>query len=924
MADKAEVKPLLSGFRRFVRRPTVLALLVIIVGLTLTMLGVMQTQAAQRRDSVDATNRRTAAVAAAIRQELVRYRDTLRETAVAIGSHEEIDAVTFNSITSPLTRSRLGGAASLLYVVPAATEQVPAVQAYWRRKGSDGLVLRPAGRGHDHTFLVLGRTLDGRPLNYGIDVSQVPEPAEAMHSARRTDDVSVSDAYRLLKDRSLPRSQQQLSVIMAAPVHAPDDAYGRQGEFRGWVLMSLRSGNLLRSVLSELSQGLINVSLSAALADGRPVTVAEFRSGSAGPDQPVREVDVPAGDRLWRLRVQATELDGRLRAPDLPLVTTRGIGGIVLSVLAAGLALILSTSRQRGLKRIDEATAAARHAEAEARRHSDLLQAVMDSISDGVSVVDQEGRYLLRNPAGQRILGRDGADEVAGPMDPRIRRQFFEPDGTTLFPAAELPLLRALAGESVDEVEILVRVAGNPEPSVITASSRPLISASGQIGAVVVFRDVTVQKKTTAELGEANERLSTELDRRVATEIELLAVMQGLADQQAYLTEILDGLKIAVMTCDTDGTIVHRNLTGRQWSPNGDGPLSLDTFVTMTGFTDLDGGTLPLERLPLHRSLQGEIVEDEELLTNPDRGEPRRLLVNSRPLHDAAGKRVGAVSSAFDVTMLREREAELRDFAGAVAHDLKGPLAAIVGHLEIITDLVAVNGEPPERLTRSLGRADGAAQRMTQLINGLLDYVIARDAPLKLARLDLGALVGSVIEERTAHLRLTGDAAAPDIFCGPMPTLVADPHMLRQVLDNLIGNAIKYTREGERARIDISARYLPDGLVQVDIADRGIGIPADQQDKVFRTFHRAHRNAGYHGTGLGLPICKRIIERHDGVIGVSDNPGGGSRFFFTLPASGEPALRPADEKIGGSRGAAGSTGWNAGQSTPAGSPGLRG
>jgi hypothetical protein len=114
--------------------------------------------------------------------------------------------------------------------------------------------------------------------------------------------------------------------------------------------------------------------------------------------------------------------------------------------------------------------------------------------------------------------------------------------------------------------------------------------------------------------------------------------------------------------------------------------------------------------------------------------------------------------------------------------------------------------------------------------------------------------------------------------------------MLRHVLDNLIGNALKYVRPDAKPRVDVTASPAPAGGVRVEVADRGIGIPDLDKPEVFESFHRSTAAAGYAGTGLGLAICRRIVERHGGAIGVADNPGGGTRFYFTLPDHAEEAL----------------------------------
>jgi hypothetical protein len=110
--------------------------------------------------------------------------------------------------------------------------------------------------------------------------------------------------------------------------------------------------------------------------------------------------------------------------------------------------------------------------------------------------------------------------------------------------------------------------------------------------------------------------------------------------------------------------------------------------------------------------------------------------------------------------------------------------------------------------------------------------------------------------------------------------------MLRHVVDNLIGNSLKYVQAGRAARIDVTAGPAAAGWTRVEVADRGIGIPDEDKPNIFESFHRAPTAAGYAGTGLGLAICRRIVERHGGAIGVTDNPGGGTRFHFTLPLAG--------------------------------------
>ena len=118
-----------------------------------------------------------------------------------------------------------------------------------------------------------------------------------------------------------------------------------------------------------------------------------------------------------------------------------------------------------------------------------------------------------------------------------------------------------------------------------------------------------------------------------------------------------------------------------------------------------------------------------------------------------------------------------------------------------------------------------------------------------------------------------------------------DEVLLRQLLDNLIGNAVKYVAPGVRPEIEVTGHQSADEL-EVRVSDNGIGIPPDEREQIFDTFHRAHAQ-GYRGTGLGLSICRQIVERHGGSIRVEAAAGGGSAFVITLPTRTLPTTEPA-------------------------------
>jgi signal transduction histidine kinase len=221
-----------------------------------------------------------------------------------------------------------------------------------------------------------------------------------------------------------------------------------------------------------------------------------------------------------------------------------------------------------------------------------------------------------------------------------------------------------------------------------------------------------------------------------------------------------------------------------------------------------------------------------------------------------------------DVTEQRRTEAELRSFADLVAHDLREPVTAI-RHLVGLLERRA--GEPPSPEVLGLLRA--SAERAHELIDGVLEY--ARAGELRSEPVDLDALMAQVGEDLGPRL----EEAAATLAIGDLPAVEGDPRQLRRVLQNLVGNAVKYRGE-QPPRVEVVARRRQAEWVVI-VRDNGIGVDPDQAGRIFDMFSRGRSDAD--GTGIGLAVCRRVIEAHGGDIWVEPAEGGGSEFCFTLP-----------------------------------------
>ena len=228
---------------------------------------------------------------------------------------------------------------------------------------------------------------------------------------------------------------------------------------------------------------------------------------------------------------------------------------------------------------------------------------------------------------------------------------------------------------------------------------------------------------------------------------------------------------------------------------------------------------------------------------------------------------------------LREREAELTGFAAAAVDHLHAPLHTIAGFTELLQEDTAPHLDAAAR--GFLDRISASTARMLTLVDDLLTYSTASDTALKLQPVDAGGLALGVVAGRLDEVH----GERPSIDVGDLPAVTADAELLGEVLSQLVGNAVRFVRHGTAARVTLGAREHTPGWWRIEVADRGIGVPEEQRTRIFAPFHRAPSAEGFPGTGLGLAVCRRIVALHGGEIGVEPNPGGGSVFWFTLPAS---------------------------------------
>jgi light-regulated signal transduction histidine kinase (bacteriophytochrome) len=233
--------------------------------------------------------------------------------------------------------------------------------------------------------------------------------------------------------------------------------------------------------------------------------------------------------------------------------------------------------------------------------------------------------------------------------------------------------------------------------------------------------------------------------------------------------------------------------------------------------------------------------------------------------------------------LLAERNTELEQFAYVASHDLQEPLRMVSSFLQLLQR--RYSGQLDERADEYINYAVDGSKRMQTLIRDLLAYSRVGSQEQTFEAIPLSEVIETVLQTLQVSVAETGAR----IEYGVLPTVLGDRGQLEQLFQNLIANALKF-RGDDPPRVGIEARPV-DAMWQVWVEDNGIGIAEAHRERIFQIFQRLHNRDEFEGTGIGLAVCKKIVERHGGRIWAESPEAGGTRFVFTLPdeASGPPA-----------------------------------
>ncbi len=537
-------------------------------------------------------------------------------------------------------------------------------------------------------------------------------------------------------------------------------------------------------------------------------------------------------------------------------------------------------------------------------------EAMIGGMSDGVLLVDGEGKSVFINPAGQRLLGRS---DVGVPIYQQAEIYRLRDEHGRLLSPQELPAAQALStGRAVQDVTVLIAREGT-ERVAASMSATPLREDGQTSGVVVTFRDITerraleeqmqVQAERAQILADAGAFFSSNIDPNWVTQAIAERVAEVLGDWSAVILRRGDAKELSV------AAIYHRDMAslGLAWSYIYRQPLAVGEGmigqVVATGYpalmTDVprtldvtNPGTYHSSPVKLASMLVLPLRTRREMIgalviaaNDPDRAMSDANL----PLAEVLAERAAlAIENAklyteqVDARRKVEDLSRLKDeFLSIASHELRTPVTSIKGYTQLAKMLIKEGDLPTseEYLDIALDQID----RMSRLILELLDVSRIETGRLEIRRepiawpqfvRDVVHRHHTAVSDRRFHVSVPDDGKI----------VTGDRDRLEQVLGNLLENAVKYSPDGSDVTVTVDEKG--ETLVTA-VCDRGIGIPTDELNQVFERFHRGRQvsSTNYGGLGLGLYITKQIIERHGGTIWVESREGQGTTFFFSLPAT---------------------------------------
>ncbi|GEM_PF-1620301 len=675
----------------------------------------------------------------------------------------------------------------------------------------------------------------------GFDIASHAGRWQAAQTARDTGKAVLSPPLQLMASDS-----DHKSLVMVFPVFGADypiaNSEQRRKALRGWLLLGLHSAQLIGGVVEPIKDLTLHVRVYSGALD--PSGLIYDSDGAVPPDerlfQTVRVLDV-AGVR-WS--VQASR-----HLPALSLWL--GSGPLILLVLcvafsvvvtvAAGLLLI---SRQQSRQLAVQAMGQLDRAE---RTLAGITASVPGTVFQWLQYPDGTGRFSVVSAQAQAMFG--------------VPAQSLIDDWRNLpFTVEELdewPLAMAEAASEETEWQMEGRyLTPSGEKRWWKGNATPNVGADGVTSLNGVFVDITEQKDVQRQLTEREQTYREMFERTSAVKV--------LVDPESG--RVVDANAAALSYYGYDGQQVDTT------------SIHQVSLLAESELKDLMRRSADGEQQffrSRHRLASGEIREVEVHL-GPVTMRGRRFV--HAIVHDVTDRERFQAELLEKSAKLEESNAELQQFSYVVSHDLQEPLRTIASFLRLLERRYDDKLDDDGR--QFIGFAVDAAHRQQAMIQSLLEYSRIGTRGRPFADTDMNKVATMAKDNLAVAISESGG----QVDIGALPHVVADETQMVSLLQNLIGNALKYRREDVAPVIRIRAEDEGERWV-FSVADNGIGIDPQFFDRIFQVFQRLHTREKYGGTGIGLALARKIIQRHGGDIWVQSEPGQGSVFSFSLPKS---------------------------------------
>jgi PAS domain S-box-containing protein len=469
-----------------------------------------------------------------------------------------------------------------------------------------------------------------------------------------------------------------------------------------------------------------------------------------------------------------------------------------------------------------------------------LLSTAVETSADAISVASPvDGKLVFCNDAFLEWW------KVKGDYHDLAYRDCFDVDRNVVETAAQATIEGGWTGELTAKA-----MDGQTFPVLVTSS--PVANKDGRtIGLLSILRDTTERKQAEEALKKA----------------------------VTFFESVISSAVDAIAVTDSEGKLIQFNEAFSRMTKYSDEELKNMNFLQL-----IPEKWLAEDEMQFAKLLQGMAVTNSETELFRKDGSVFPVALSLSPLTDEEGKRTIMVI-ARDITEQKQVEEELKrsnteleQFAYVASHDLQEPLRMVASYTQLLAK--RYHGKLDAEADEFIAYAVDGANRMQALLNGLLDYsrLGTRGKPFK------WTFCEAVFDQAVANMKVAIEHSRVLVSHDPLPTVMADEGQLVQLFQNLIGNAIKFCSR-KRPRIRISAVKKNKDWV-FSVRDNGIGIDPQYAERIFVIFQRLHTKEEYDGTGIGLAICKKIVERHGGRIWVESQLGEGSTFYFTIPVAG--------------------------------------